>query len=385
MRRWCSIDLTVPKQAPQIGPGDVYLIPLTLLRKAPLHHLDVNSEDGSSLPVLTANQNGRLAAAMLQQLAEAALGHSPSDQLAADLAEMASATTHPAMAAYSRVTSPSATAPDKDQRERLAARSPVRTLTHALAENFVLWAVLTAECEARRVLKFSYDQRLALITRDLGFRRRASTSFGWRPTPFAISTPAAVDGASYHLEVEAPDGAEVSRVEVTINEAGLQPPRSVNVAGGAPCVHAYVGPVPRGARVSARISLRASRRGWLESSFFASWLTVIVLSIAAARADQITSGGTGGHPDIATTLLLTLTGVFATVLLHRDEHAMTTKMLRYLRWAAAISALLPYFAALVLVFWANVDVTRWTWIVLAVVGLVLASLITTAYLAPKTL
>jgi hypothetical protein len=78
VRRKMSVDLTLPEDNRLVralfaleGP----FVPLTTLRKTPLGHLDVWTEDGRALPVLTTEQNGRLAGACLFGIARNFVRH----------------------------------------------------------------------------------------------------------------------------------------------------------------------------------------------------------------------------------------------------------------------------------------------------------------------
>src|SRR5262249_23446535 len=75
IRRRVSVDLSVPDIAPLISDTrSRVLLPITLLEKRVMTNFDARDEDMRPVPVLTTEQNGRLAAGGIKLGAEESLG-----------------------------------------------------------------------------------------------------------------------------------------------------------------------------------------------------------------------------------------------------------------------------------------------------------------------
>jgi len=215
VRRSSSVDFTLPVLAEEPAHG-THLVPITMLKKDVLRRLDVADERGGSLPVLTKQQNGPIAAQVLVGQATSLLG--PDDPLTEPLRNQlrylcdgverdplwASDTERPT---YER------------QAKRLADDPNFLGLVDDFARQFLLIVPLRTQQGERRVVKFAYDSRLGRgLRRGEGeswlsyrlrlFRHRLgdlADVVGLDAFTVSFETPALFDAESYHVEVEASD------------------------------------------------------------------------------------------------------------------------------------------------------------------------------------
>jgi hypothetical protein len=161
VRRRISVDLTVPRRAPE-GWAGARLIPLGLLRKGRLSQFDLRREGGESVPLLTSEQNGPLATEVLVAAAQLVAGEEgpvPAG-LRVSLATIATGDVSAAMEAWRELGVAGPEDEDARWREVLAADGWFMELALNLARNFLVLASVPAVIGERRVLKMSYVRRL---------------------------------------------------------------------------------------------------------------------------------------------------------------------------------------------------------------------------------
>lgn len=277
VRRQMAVDFALPRVADAEatldvravremvdGSGPTY-VPLTTLRKAPLTAFDLFDEEQRTLPLLTTEENGRIAGDALAILAlglraEQALEPFPASVIQAlkSVAQLPSARARRLLACLTDGTaeewaSIQTLAPPPngavDMREpddqvlyarALALRNleanhadvaakaralmreePLRALARKLASDFAVLVPLEGDVFRRRIIKLAYQEPIAhrgdyKQRRWWNRARRACVErLSWSPKTFAFSRIAAGDAEGHHVELVAPEDMEIVRASFT--------------------------------------------------------------------------------------------------------------------------------------------------------------------------
>jgi hypothetical protein len=156
------------------------------------------------------------------------------------------------------------------------------------------------------------------------------------------------------------------------------PTATVVVPGGSPHVHIRV-PASAQTRYRAAIFVQVSRPGWLSASLLVALVISVVMLFGWLNTTALFARSTTGETGTAATLLLTLLGVFAVMLVSPREHPLASRLLRGARALILADALIMLVAAGNLVLHnpqRPVPVTFWAGLAIAagvVAGLVLLS------------
>lgn len=199
--RRVTVEFHVPEQAPVFrgDDGQAYrLVPLSVMRRKTL----VNFEHRVSHPEI---------GALVHQVVSGS-----QEQLAA---------------AYESLTRGAAAPVVLD----LADHCMFRAILDRLADNFVLWVMIPAGAPRRRLLTFSCDEPLHLRYREPGFQGkqyRLGEMLGfWRPpvwtsalgltaTRIEFPVPAAENTDSFHFEIDAPKGVQITEASLLAGRPG---------------------------------------------------------------------------------------------------------------------------------------------------------------------
>lgn len=384
--RHVSLDFTLPRnlRSPiKDGRGrEIFLVPLSFLRKRPLTNLDVRDQSGASLPVLTRRRNAALAASLLAAMAEAAApqeltgkhGAELPDEIATDIWDVVSLDPPQAQDALSRLLCGDAS----DSAEVSAWRSYLRTdsafkaMANALARSFILAVPLVGDPGTRRIIKYSYDddgdQPLPKLPRILqglarlwvrwvsgpsseeaapSLRRRdwrtwMARAVGLRPIWVRIEAPAISFGGSYHLEFEAPAGLQATVAE--LEARGTRSRRFVTIRKSLERVHLYLPNKPADCvGGDALVTLRPRPWTIVRGASLVSWFAVALLTYVTVFAEEIVSSLGSAVP-----LLLLIPGLISTVVARSGEPAATIHALAGLRLLTASVGLWPLVAGMAL-------------------------------------
>lgn len=172
LRRRVSVDMIVPDRVTRTSPSGepYYWLPLALLRKRRLRNLNLRDAQGRALPVLTSEQNGIVATAVLLASARArAAASSPHGvpdpdtipkSIREDLWIIAHAPREMAKDRWERLgRSRSGTdGPERAWREFLIGDEEFMSLARDLAINFILITQVEAKAGDRMIFKYSYDE-----------------------------------------------------------------------------------------------------------------------------------------------------------------------------------------------------------------------------------
>ncbi|MFL5909704.1 MAG: hypothetical protein ACJ768_03930 [Gaiellaceae bacterium] len=195
VRRWISIDFTVPPLTPG-GETPMPYVPLGHLEKRKLTNFDLRAEDGRALPMLTSRENGLLSSAILIARGRARLP-GPIDSLAEKYIPRL---------VFSKVEGDRALAwerifrPGTEVEQEILADNGFSTLADDLAEGFILYlATSSSTVGERRIVKLSFDSA-RVAPKLTGIRQR----LGWEPAwdsfdaPLLATEPAITSSSNRH-------------------------------------------------------------------------------------------------------------------------------------------------------------------------------------------
>jgi hypothetical protein len=375
VRRRVSVDFTLPHGLPAVTKPDgkrIQLVPLTLLAKRRLRRFDLRDEQGRSLPLLTATQNGAVATAMLEALAESILRDGElNDEVRSILQRIAAHEPRGAEAALLELRA--ATGPQREILRHLNHEPQFYALAQDLALNFAALTFLAESDGVRRIVKFAYDERPSH-----GFLKgKAIEQLGWRASEFRFVTPSVDDAQSYHFEIEAP--IELGIVTASLDVKGPTGETWGDADDGVlRTAHLYVSDVSRGARGIATVKLLPRRAGLVRSSMLATVFVASVLTWARFHLLSLSTDVDGAIP-----LLLALPGLLAAYTARPGEHALATEMLLGLRALVLGSGLCSFMAAGALAGRLAPSTLAGTWTTLLVTAWILVALVSVNWLVPR--
>lgn len=270
--------------------------------------------------------------------------------------------------------------------QRLMANKSFRSQVEELAQNFVVHVATKTDPGIRRIIKLTYESYAPRRTGPGGWLRKFWQSLGWRLWQFDVLIGGR--GGSYHLEVAAPAGVDVVGITADRLEARelrpkigrwrrfkawwhslifWEPTADVSVPGHMP--HVHINP-PNGSfvRYRAAIFVRVSRPGWLTASWGVTFVIGAVIIVGRLNLPVFYSQGTTGNAataaqaGTAAILLLTLLGVFATMLLRPGEHPLASRLLRMARFLILLDAAVVLVSVGYLILHQHpIPLTVWTW------------------------
>jgi len=350
IRRRVSVDFTLPDLPRELlrttrirGKSAAY-VPLTLLRKRTVVNFDLHDEDGRSLPLLSRRQNNAVGATMLCLLAEAVLGGSLPEDLQRDLCTIATHRQEPAAEAFRSLRDPPRDCRSADERALLVEEPRVMTVAEDLTNNFLLLVPIAADLEARRVTKFSYEERPgAEIDRSLW--RSLPETMNWSDVPLLLPASSLGAAGSYHVEIEVPDELEVASVSGIDLRRGEPLPSETTQSGsqdyrGLRRVHLHYSGLPRWTWGLIELKVGVARSGLLAAALLSAALTALLLSVASLRLEELRE-----QAEVSSALLLAIPGVLSSYLLRPGEHPLVSKLFGGVRVVVFLSALCALVAA----------------------------------------
>jgi hypothetical protein len=368
VRRHTSVDFTLPHfPSPRDGrpTRESELVPISLIRKDVLRALDVRSEEGAALPVLTRSENAALAADVLVENARETLLERAGDESLDRWVEYGlRMLAGDAQARPGGSASPQAAA----QWESLFSDDALGGLIENIDRQFILLVPLTDRLRDRRVVKFGYEERLARPARRGAARIQGAVldaleSLGLLAFVWAAEVTAMFDCESYHAEVVVPDELVILRASLIVGDG-------IELAFDGPGSRIHLHPNPMTDRppatsgvVHAEINLRASLL----------WPVVLVTLLTAATlgAGLVVhlEWGIGAQADAAAGLLVAVPAFFAPFVAP-GGHPLVRRMFKGLRVAVLASALISFSAAAVVELSFGESTTLTIWRVLFAAALV---------------
>jgi len=334
------------------------LVPLTLMKKQGLTRFSLRDESGTALPLLTRDQTGAVATAVLVTFAEGLHQATKKDgtlppELRDELSNIATLPPTGATQVWEKLDDPKeGESPDSAEwRQILVSDERFMEMALDLAQNFLLLTRVAAEPGRRRIIKISYEYHLRIpVAQDRW--RRVRRWLGWGAHTEQIETPAVGLGRCFHLEVEAPDGIQATRARLKSwqrsvakhNDHGAlgepaYPDFPEVVSDGKQRVHLHVS-VPASYTGQATVYLRPRPSTIVRAATITAGLTTILLAVVALR----TSSFQTNLGSAAALLLIVPGGLSAYVARPREPH-VATQMLFGLRLLALSSGLWAFLAA----------------------------------------
>ena len=328
--RWnSSIDFNVPKSAPPVWRGGRLrrIVPVAALPKVDLVAFDLRNERGDSIALPTSREMSDLTCPALVDLARGTLApiELPVD-LAARLGRIVAESPNENMDDYlpflyvarglelrSGSTWPQAERPTS--REFSAMRQAYLSLTvesqratsrlvrdevffgllGQLRNNFIACVEIAGKPGTRRIIKLSYERRIAAWS-DVPFMRRIS---GWGCWPFTVLIGGT--GGSHHLEVAAPPGVDVVDILAQPTDPISGTEGTSSSRGFTPHVHIRL-PGSPALRSRATIRIRTCRPGWADACALA--VAGIATAICLGRLNVGTLTGSADEAGTAAVVLL---------------------------------------------------------------------------------
>ncbi len=374
------MDFSIPAGAPQdptLGP----IVPIAFLRKVALTNFDLRNEDDQAIPLLTKEQNARVSAAALLQLAYFArpeLMDRFIDEYVPELVRASESDADTRELAWSRIFMPKTSVG-----AHLSSRPEFVALARDLSRYFVAYAVAEAAPYQRRVLKFRYEAP------HTSGRRGPRVLFGWRPMPYRTGELAIAHSASYHLELEAPEDTEFTYAVLVSAGRGDFALDAARVPSRR--VHMQAGVRGRGAAGEAWFGIRARRPGMLRASLFVAFFSAVVLLFIRLRLgsfEEASIGETGApHPssgsDAVAALLAALPAILATFVVRPGEHAVLGRVLFGVRLLLVTAAGISFFSALSLFAGLSSSSLKAVWSIAVAIEILLSAALALSFILPR--
>jgi hypothetical protein len=414
-----SVDFTVPVGLKpfqrRLAKPDIFFLPIALLRKwPPLMKLDIRSEEGRSVPLLTSEKNRRVDAAALAGLARYA--GDTSSELVNPLMRIAHATSKERAARrMDCFVDALLSRTERMSDDQLVRWLRVLRVATSLGENSLLWARVGAIQEQRQIVKVGFDRILPRPARR------------WRFLPelagesIELELPNLGERESYHLEFTPPPGTDVieARLEITdpiaedaddADRLGLQAqgngtkkrfgrqiitpsdeipanriPYSLNLLSRA---YFYIAE-SSGQSGRALLKLAPARQGFLHGAAYASVITAALLWIVWWWAPALTEPR---HQGPTLTALVLLPALLSYLFAQPLPHPIARRRITGIRLLTRIATLLPVAAGLIMLSATlhtktgqpDVDYIQGWWLLLAVTATALAiALLAGAFLFPR--
>jgi hypothetical protein len=390
-----SVDLTLPEKPAPLHPGTgEWLVPLAFISKRPLIGLDVRGAHGEALPVLTTSQNGTLAVVALHAIAcsdvTTGLGaeHIPAvDEIVPLLNTIVFGEPSSAAGAYEQLKDLVSAAHASGLPLGELAETGFLESARTFVENFVMVAVIRAEPHSRTIAKFQYVTDIRTSgTDERSTRERLADRMGWTPSTYEFDIPGADTAGSFHFELTVPDGAAISEGAIYDQD---QEEQGLSIAlgrEGRQIIH-MVAPATPSNRYRAQINIRASQVGWLRTCRTAAWAIALLMLASAARLDSLVDLADDASRlsvDVAA-ILLTLVATLAAFVVRMGEHALTSRLLFWVRATILLVVGQPFVAAWLLAFGPVGTALHVLWWAAAVVSLGGAAALERTYRGPELL
>jgi hypothetical protein len=332
VRRRMTVDFDTPP-GESLRQGDTVYVPVMLLDKENLRHFDITDEEGRSLPVLTAHQNGAVASRGLIVLLSSLLQED--EDLEDELVQRIvvgkpEEARHEADIALA----------DDGALGRLVARhrraQQLKALIEQLATSFMLLVPLPYSPGQRRLVKFAYDAAHRPGTGITGWRRayslwnRTVSSFGWAARVEDFDELLVGFSGSYHAEIVPPADTYVREASLTVVRGGgrIEKPERDEHSYRP---HLYTRSEGRGDQGRLALKIQAVRGGLVLPLFVSACVLAGGLAFVPDRIGAL------DNQTLAAILLVPF--ALAAFYIRPVENTYVTRMLRGVRLLAAVPVL----------------------------------------------
>lgn len=355
--------------------GHHYLpVPLAVIQKGLLVDSDLRDEGGAALPIATRDVDSYLAWSALiafiidHHNAELEVGGLLASHLRSIVSEFPDPEDSPFGDQLRSWATPSGWPVElRDEWLALLDDDAVAALLADLTFSYLLITFVPAD-KPLRIVKLSY------LT---GFTFRRMSLFGrllLEPATISIDAYSIGWSKSHHVRVHAPDGVELTRVDLYRRRIPNTPP----LAGGEQR-YCYTRISPQRAHVytsgliryphEIQLALRVPLRGFINAGTLAVLLIAIVLTAGLAMIERVHRVA-ASQSDAGVALMLVVPSIFAAYVFRAGEHEMLAHMLRSVRYGLAIAAIAIYVAGATLFLGLDVHLLRLCWFVLDFVVIV---------------
>ncbi len=376
--RRVTVDFTLPPHA-QADSEEAAYVPLGLLKKAPpFENFDSNLEDGTTVPILTRAQSDYVSWCVLAAAVEAVTGRPATDQVLKVLKEIAET---------DAITPSEAFAEFRKLPERGALEDPVfQMLLADLAASFILMAVLPANSDKRRVVKYSYVEAIAVRS-----MRGSAKVFGllaWRARRFRFLVPGIGQGASYHFECRSPEGLVVcrGRLAAEFKDVSMKdevPKPHATVPPNREWIHLYLRNCSRFAAGAAQVELQPPRAGLIRRAFLIAGFNAVLMTLGAVFFPHVSERVKGQSVDAGVAVLLVAASLVTAYVARPGENRLTSTMLFGVRLVTFLSGLVIYVAAVTLIVGPGGDWGLRVWSAFAVLEVLYAGLLTRSFYSTR--
>lgn len=385
IKRQVSVDFTLPTGVTPVGQfedRDIYIAPLMLLGKdhprplrlgRPWHwwaprrdkyasrlpmslmsDVTFTDETGKHIPLLTRQQSNQLANAMLQQIAAEVVNESIPKDLREHIAAIALGNRERRKEVLKSIFLEEKVAPN-DLRLQLRSSDRFAELACVMATHSPVFCLYVDGPQGRSIAKISYVE--AMDEERAPSKGRVRRSIGWKSEYLSVHLNEIGAAASHHIEIDIPEELQVNSVRLigkkytlaNIDWSELEDDEkdySVRQVGTAREGSVYMSGLPWARRMGrVAIKMRARRAGFLLGALTVSTIMTIVLGTLALVVPEVL---TTQHSDGSIAALLLLPSVVAAYVARPEEHSITSRMLRWARFALVINAALPFLAVLFL-------------------------------------
>jgi hypothetical protein len=362
------------------------LLPLGFLAKKPLHDFSVTDQSGKPISFLTREETAPISVAALEFLAVDLVGENAlTDFTRKFIADLVSADDVEGEKLIAEVQTLPSTREDLMAIRELWGHPEFRYIATNMARSFIAIAVLPGGPQdlSRRIVKYSYVTDLpwswsSVRNSEESLLNTILIRLALRPARATIEIPLVSNSRSYHADLEAPGNLEIrlaqisrsrdSRETVLRQYEGKFPRVHMNVQGGS------YGTV---FKHELLMEISPQRRGFIRDSMFATIFATLAL-VAVYAFTQLSSHGSSASPIPLVTIV---PGLLAAYLSRPTEHPLASRLYFGLRCVLALSALLAWMAAVVILVEVPEPVTNMIIALLMVVSVGCSALAVAAYKA----
>jgi hypothetical protein len=339
-----SIDFTLPHwfhvfRGTESREPKRQLVPIGFFRKEALTNFSLTDDSYTSLPFLTAPQTSQVAEAVLLKIGELSLGKAVPTAIRHDIHGLIYEGPQIAAQIYDRLFEPTDQA--WHARELLLQKPGFANTAAQFRDSFLGLTMLDIRHHERRVLHFSFEEQLEFG--NYALKRAVEQAVG-EPRRIAIGVMAPSSAASYHLEVEAPDGLMLKE-PLGYHYVGGTVPKPVQASATLRRAHFHFTNAPAKTSAGAELSLYPRRSTVVRPATLMACLTLVATAAIGFRFPHIESGDNAA----AAALLLAVTGVVGLIVARSGEGEMATSLLLPLRVLGITPAVLGVLAAVVVV------------------------------------
>lgn len=372
--RRVTAEFYVPDEAPifRADDGQPYrLIPLSVMRRKTLVNFQIRDEENQPVVLPSLRQNQAITESLLLACADAvtaAHGNQRAEHqwhIEDFIHRIVSGNQRELVDAYDSLAYGGAPMAVRE----LAGEQTFKAILDRMADNFVLWVMTPAGGRRRRVVTFSCDEPLYLHYRASGHERSnpsrggrtdtyrlgpklkpwhpavVSSALGLTPTRIHFPVPAAENAASFHFEIDAPEGVQIVEASLLAGPPGHSDPSFDHVQGSFPTVGLHVIEVPNGSLSRVQIGLQVANSGWLLTSMFTCWAVFAFMLALALHVRALRQAS-----DLLIPILIALAAAAAGFVAQRDAHPLATRLLKWARSLALVAGALPLVAVTFIVF-----------------------------------